>query len=53
MFGKLNFGNNPKRFDEFKILPKEKLTAMREKYKDSDVLSEQFIDIYKDKGLIE
>lgn len=32
---------------------KEKLTAIREKYKDSDALSEQYIDIYKDKGLIE
>jgi len=32
---------------------KEKLKAIREKYKDSDVLSEQFIDIYKDKGLIQ
>ena len=32
---------------------KEKLTAIREKYKDSDDLSEQYIDIYKDKGLIE
>ncbi len=32
---------------------KEKLTAIREKYKDSDAISEQYIDIYKDKGLIE
>ncbi len=32
---------------------KEKLIALREKYKDSDTLSEQYIDIYKDKGLIE
>ncbi len=32
---------------------KEKLKAIREKYKDSDALSEQYIDIYKDKGLIE
>lgn len=32
---------------------KEKLTAIRDKYADSDSLSEQYIDIYKDRGLIE
>ena len=32
---------------------KEKLTAIREKYKDSDELSNKFIQIYRDKGLIE
>lgn len=32
---------------------KEKLKAIRKKYKDSDALNEQFIDVYKDKGLIE
>jgi len=32
---------------------KEKLKEIRKKYKDSDALSEKYIDIYKDKGLIQ
>ena len=32
---------------------KKRLTALRKKYRDSDALTEKYIDIYKDQGMIE